>query len=227
MRTMARKILTPALGLLLGASVTAFAAAPSVDIDSGHLEYRSATGQRVTLTTAGPFQSPALADDGRTVAFIRVLRPQTPDKDGISELWVADGPTGRTRLLLGSRPSADPKKNLSWFDAPIFSVDGKYVYVTALAWGDESAVHEVAIATGKERFVVDGNLLSVVRSGPYRHDLLVSRHTAWPVPAHGFHYPIYVVESSGKVSFRVPGMERDDSRTHLNRWLTKHGWTAW
>lgn len=128
---------------------------------------------------------------------------------------------------MGPRRSSDPKFRLEWFDGPIFSLEGKFIYVHADAWGTEGAVHRVEIATGKERFVTAGNLDSIMRTGPYQGDLIVSRHASWPSLKIGYHYPRYLVRPDGTTRMRVPDMAGDDDRAHLVTWLTAQGWAAW
>lgn len=215
-----------ARAFLLLAPGISLAAKPGVTEHAGQLEYHSSDGKTIILATGDEFRSPALSPDGQSVAYIHVLKPNTPDRDGESELWIADGPSGKTRRLVTPSPSGDPKANLQWFDQPVFSGDGKSVYISAQAWGDEEAVHQVDVVTGRERFIIDGSMDSVVRTGPYRGDLLVRRHTPLLSKA-GYHYPIYVVQPNGTIQRRVPGMDRDDDRGHLVNWLDAHGWAAW
>ena len=68
------------------------------------------------------------------------------------------------------------------FDGPVFSLDGGFVYVTANAWATSGAVHQVSLATGQERFVIDGGCDAVIRTGPWRGYLLVTRHMYYPAP---------------------------------------------
>lgn len=215
------------LVFLLILPTLAVAASPSIVERAGGLEYRSSDGKTTVLATGAAFRGATLSPDGRTVAYIRVLKPQTQERDGEAELWIADGPTGNERRLLPSRPSSNPERDLQWFDGPIFSVDGRSVYVTAVAWAVEMAVHRVDIASGRERFVLHGSLVSIVRNGPYRGCLLVRRHTPWPEPQTGYHYPVFLARPNGKDLMHVPNMDRDDDPVHVSDWLGTHGWTAW
>lgn len=216
-----------AIAFLMVVPTVALAASATLVERPDRLEYRAADGEATTIAIDGAFRSTVLSPDGKTIAYIRVLKPQTPDRDGAAELWLADGSTGTRRRLMGSSPSPDPKKNLSWYDSPIFSPSGKFIYVTAPAWGDEMAIHRVSVTSGKEQFVLDGELRSIIRDGPYRGDLLVKRHTAWPTPKIGFHYPVYLARADGSLRFRIPNMNHDDDNVHVTKWLSSHGWTAW
>jgi len=215
------------LASLLILPTLAVAASPSIVERADGLEYRSSDGKTMVFAAGATFRGAVLSPDGRTVAYVRVLKPQTPERDGEAELWIADGPTGIERRLVRSQPSSNPEHDLQWFDGPIFSADGRFVYVTAVAWGAETAVHRVDTVSGRERFAFRGSLVSVVRNGPYRGCLLVRRHTAWPKPQTGYHYPVFVVRPNGQVVMRVPKMNRDDHLVHVSDWLSAHGWMAW
>jgi hypothetical protein len=118
---------------------------------------------------------------------------------------------------LSTAPSAnnDPKLNLQSLNHPNFSLDGHFIYVLADAWATSAAVHQVNVDTGIERFVIDGNSDAVVRTGPYRGYLLVSRHKYHPAPALGSYDPVDVVRPDGHVEFTVPGTENDDGQGHV------------
>jgi len=213
--------------LLITVPSEVFGETPSVIVNAGSIEYHSSDGRTTTLVEGENFQSPALSPDRRSFAYIHALKPENEDLDGEAELWIGDRLTGRQRRLIRPHPSPDPKARMQWFDGPIFSADGKSIYVNALAWGDEGAVHQVNIVTGKEHFVIDGGLISVMRTGPYRGYLIVARHTPWPLPKVGYHYPLYLVKPDGTILFRVPNMDADDDRVHLETWLKAHAWKAW
>jgi len=46
----------------------------------------------------------------------------------------------------------------------------------ASAWATSPAVHQVSLATGQEHFVIDGGVMSLIRTGQYQGYLLVQRH---------------------------------------------------
>jgi len=172
-------------------------------------------------------RAPVLSANARLIAFIRVLKPEDETREGRSELWTCDPQSGTMRRLLRSIPSPDPNENLSWFDHPVFSIDQRSIFVTALAWADEDAVHRVALATGTEQFVVDGDLEAVIRSGQYAGDLVVRRHTPLPDAQSGFYYPMYVVQPSGQVLFRVPSTGENGDRAAFQQWLSQNRAAAW
>jgi hypothetical protein len=138
-------------------------------------------------------------------------------------LWIADVQTRKSRCLIRSDPSPDAEKNLREVYGPHFSPDGRSVYVTAASWVTDGAIHKVDVASGKERFVAAGELQGVIIAGPYNGDLLVRRHTPWPAPEIGYHYPAWVVDTAGRNVLRVPGMDHDDESDHISLWLKETG----
>jgi Tol biopolymer transport system component len=204
----------------------AVAAAPAVREHGGDIAYRDAAGAERVLTQGGGYGEPALSPDGKSVAFIHTDGPSPGvGEGGPTTLWIADVASGQRRVLFASRPEGEEVKfNMTSFGGPVFSLDGGYVYVSAVAWATSSAVHQVNVATGAERFVIDGGLSSVIRTGPYRGDLLVSRHIYYPGPQGGSYDPTFVVRPDGKALFAIPHSEDDGV---VAKWLAKKGWKAW
>ncbi len=214
-----------ALGLTL---TTTAAAAPSVTATGGNVVFVDAAGARHPLTAGGGYEEPALGPDGHTVAFIHVDGPAaSADQDPPTSLWVADGLTGKAHKLIGHHDASDVKDAFVSYGGPVFSLDGGFVYVTAQAWATSGAVHQVNLATGQERFIIDGGVDRVIRTGPWRGYLLVTRHMYWPAPKEGSYDPTYVVRPDAKQSFVVPRTEKDDNVDHVTSWLKKNGWQAW
>jgi hypothetical protein len=169
-----------------------------------------------------------LSPDGHTVAFIHTDSPAAnTSEDPQTSLWIGDGLTGQARALIGPHPSNDPAQDFASFSGPVFSLDGGFVYVTAMAWATSGAVHQVSVATGQEHFVIDGGVSAVIRTGPYRGYLLVGRHMYYPAPKEGSYDPTYVVRPDAKQTILVPGTDKDDGVDHVAPWLKAHGWVAW
>jgi WD40-like Beta Propeller Repeat len=201
---------------------------PRIEEQFGNIIYDQADGTRRQITNLHMDGQPTLSPDGKTIAFIRIEGQATTKGDpDFTALWVADGPTGNTKRLVGSNSSNDPKLNLQSIHSPTFSLDGHFVYVLADAWATSAAVHQVNIETGNERFVIDGNSDKVIRSGPYRGYLLVERHKYHPPPKVGSYNPVDVVRPDGHVEFTLPGTEVDDGADRVTPWLRQRGWEAW
>lgn len=174
---------------------------------------------------AGSGEDRAISPDGRTVAFVKV-EAGSPDTDARTSVWIADRATGRTRRLLAHGPSPEPTRNLTGFEHPRFSLDGGFLYVNSDAWATSPAVHQVRLSTGKERFVIDGGLIGVLRNGPYRGYLLVGRHRYRTPSGSGSTNPVYVVRPDAQRIFMVPGSDKDDGEASLAAWLRTKGWFA-
>jgi len=201
---------------------------PQVAERFGNIVYTDGAGATRTLTTGGGFGEPVLAPDGKTAAFIHVDGPPPEGGDGnLTSLWVGDGATGQSHRLIGPHPATDVKENFDSFDGPKFSLDGGFVYVSASAWATSPAVHQVSLATGQEHFVIDGAVMSLIRTGQYRGYLLVQRHMYYAAPKAGSYNPVYVVRPDAKQSFIVPGSDKDDGAESVAAWLKAHGWQAW
>lgn len=99
----------------------------------------------------------------------------------------------------------------------VFSLDGGYVYVNADAWTTSNAVHQIEVATGKRRFVIDGSVLALIRTGRYRGYLLVQRHMYYGPPNHGSYNPVYVIRPDAKEVFPVPGSDNDHGAKSVAR----------
>ena len=223
-----RQLVGAVVGAITLTLTSTAGASPSVTVGGGNIVYVDAAGARHPLTTGGGYKEPALSPDGHTVAFIHVDGPPTSAADDApTSLWIADGLKGGARKLIGHHDSSDIKQVFVSYGGPVFSLDGGFVYVTAQAWATSGAVHQVSLATGQERFIIDGGCSAVIRTGPWRGYLLVTRHMYHPAPQYGSYDPTYVVRPDAKQTFIVPGTEKDDGRDHLTPWLKKNGWQAW
>lgn len=218
------------LGLAAALGLAAFAAvAGEVRIIGGNVNY--AEGGRVQpLTADDRALEGALSPDGQSVAWIR--REDGPGaatggetSPGLTSLHIVDRASHVDRLVLMGAPHDDLKQDLQAMRHPTWSLDGGFVYVMASAWATSDAIHQVNVRTGAHRFVIDGNSLSVIRNGPYRGMLLVSRHLYRDAPEYGSYEPSFVIRPDGHVVLKVPGSDDDDAA--VTAWLKKNGWEAW
>jgi hypothetical protein len=186
----------------------------------GNIIYYGSDGVQRQVTSEHKDGEPTLSPDGKTIAFIRIeSKARAQDEPDTTALWIADGPTRTAHRLVDPSTSRDPKKNFETVHKPTFSPDGRFLYVLAEAGSTTGAVHQVDVNTGAKRFVIDGNSIRVITSGPYRGDLLISRHKYHPAPQGGSYDPVDVVRPDGNVELTVPGTEADDGVDHVASWL--------
>jgi hypothetical protein len=201
------------------------AASPAAFEHYGNIYFRRPDGSSRQITRGGGNGEPTLSPDGHTIAFIHEdSKSNASGENDLTSLWIGDGRNGTVRRLLTPRPNDDPERNLASFRYPVFSLDGGYVYLEADAWATSSAIHQVSLATGRERFIVGGWLHGILRNGPYRGYLVVGEHRYYPAPRSGSYNPDFIVRPDGKEILRIPGTEIDDGRDRLSAWLKMNGW---
>ena len=110
---------------------------------------------------------------------------------------------------------------------PVFSLNGGFVYVETEAWVTSAAIHQINVKTGAEKFVIDGSIRGVMRTGPHRGALLVGRHLYPKNPEDGAYDEVHLVRPDGRVLLIVPGSRDDDGEASVERWLKAKGWSAW
>jgi hypothetical protein len=215
--------------LVLAIGAPAHANQPDVSVtDDGQIVYYNGSGTPTELSPKGKFMQAVLAPDDRMVAFIEVLVEGTPAYDDTrTQLWIADGVTGKARVLFKSRPGSDPKSMMAAMWNPVFSLNGGFVYVETEAWVTSAAIHQINVKTGAEKFVIDGSIRGVMRTGPHRGALLVGRHLYPKNPEDGAYDEVHLVRPDGEVLLIVPGSRDDDGEASVERWLKAKGWSAW
>lgn len=112
----------------------------------------------------------AASADGKVKVFVET-DPSGTDSTGAGDLpherlcIAKDGAPARV-LLEGTRsPDVSPENTLAGFDNFLFAPDNKTLYFTSEAWATSSAAHAVDLATGKQRFLVDGQIIEVQKDG--------------------------------------------------------------
>ncbi len=168
-----------------------------------------------------------LSPDGHTVAYIRFAKSDAlpPDQDA-GTLWIGDCRSGLTHLLLPARfdgkSDGEQWVTLSW---PVFSLDGRQVYVSAGYGGSSLLVQRVDVATGRHAFIVAAEMDGLIRNGPYRGDLFATQHTSLKDKSGAEYagYPYYVFSPDGAEIKRIDGSENWNKHT-LGVWLQRQGW---
>lgn len=212
---------------LMATAGTVQAAATTATDDGGNIVCTNGNVKR-SLTDKGVDRDPEVSPDGHTVAFIRTTQKAARDLDpDHTELWLGDCATGKTRLLLGTRPSKTPERDLTSFNDLSFSLNGNYVYVLSTAWVTSDAVHQVSIKTGKEKFLTGSNTLQVIRNGPYAGYLLLQKHEYYTTGEGGSYDPTYVWRPDGKWKMMVPNTNLGAETDMTEEWLKQKGWQAW
>jgi hypothetical protein len=105
----------------------------------------------------------------------------------------------------------------------MFSADGRTLWFSTAGSINSGAVHAYDLVTGRQRFVIDGDMEGVVETGPYAGAVIVARHgdpSRMAAPSHS----IEIVRQDGEVAAVVS--TRDPPEPHLRPWLRAHRSTA-
>jgi hypothetical protein len=188
--------------------------------------YAALNGRMVMLPERdGVLDKPATSPDGRLVAYVRAVGKSADQGDPQpTEVVVADLMTGKSKVLVQAGVGTE------WYLRPIirvtFAEDGKHIFAERTYPGTSSSVHEIDLATGKERQFAWGVDIAVLRDGPWRGDLIMGVHTCYR--SHpGCDYPAHVVTPLGKSVYVVPQRYGSDGVSGVQYWLSKRGWRAW
>lgn len=127
-----------------------------------------------------------VSPDGRIVAWIAstpgsVVATGAGEEEA-TELWVQDVSNGSKHCILRGRFASDAESTIAGMSGLRFSRDGTRLFFSSAAWATSSAVHVVDLATGRERFVIDGSLVGLVTEGHFSGDLLVARSAIKTAP---------------------------------------------
>lgn len=147
--------------------------------------------------------SAASSADGLQTVFVRHL----PGATARTELWWQPSPGQAPRLLLQEQAHPDLKRTLTGFNNPVFSLDGRSVYVMTQAWTTSNAIHRIDLRTGHSRFVTAGNSVQVVPRGRWAGHLVVMKHKYAPGGGALDHY--WLLTPTGREIRRVGRNEAD------------------
>lgn len=226
-----------AAGAASAALLLCAAATPAPEVHARHGDvWLDGGGQAQRLTVLGDVVAVSLSPERRRIALVRLDKApkvETPTGEGDpTSLWIMPARGGaplrrltRPRGAVGDCPAAC-RRMLADLETPVWSLDGGFVYVLGAGWVTSGGVHQVDVRTGSERFVIDGNSLRVIRTGPYRGMLLVGRHKYRGPPELGSYDPVDVVRPDGEVVLTVPGSDKDEGDASVAKWLKANGWTA-
>ena len=164
----------------LWVSIVLPAAAQSVSVKDGNIQFTDNSGQTTALTSSGRDSGPVLAPDGKWVVFVRKVDgnkiPTGSDEVDPTELWQVRTDGKEATLLVKCRTSEKPESVIAAFENLQFSSNGKLVYFVTPAWATSGAVHVVDTTNRKERYIFPGNGLKAVASGEFKDCLLVQQH---------------------------------------------------
>ena len=174
------KIIATAAWMGLAYTCTLTAAEPTVSVKDGNIILNTAQGEAKTLTKSGRDSAPLLSPDGKWIVFVRALPGKqistgSGDVDA-AELWQIDAAGKEPLLLVAPRDAEDVQQVIATFTDLQFSTDGRLVYFDTPAWATSGAVHVVDTTNRKERFIIPGDGLKVIRTGDYKDHLLVGQH---------------------------------------------------
>jgi hypothetical protein len=192
-----------ALGSLAIAFTPSWAAAPigAVSVQEGNIVYTAPGGATEALTESGADDAPALSPAGDAIVFTRLTRDvdEAHDSPAVRDLWLIHLKDHKAVRLVTGKPAGKgkPANVLADIDHPIFSPDGATVYFLTAASSDSAAIHAVPAVGGPQRYVTDGNALSVVSRGKYAGSLMVEQHRV--MTGHGSWDPEVLVSPAGKM----------------------------
>jgi WD40 repeat protein len=195
---------------------TSSAAAPigTVSVQEGNIVYTAPGGATEALTGTGADDAPTLSPSGDAVAFTRLTRgvDEAHDSPAVRDLWVIHLKNHKAVRLVTGKPEGKekPERVLADIDQPIFSPDGATLYFLTAASASTAAIHAVPTAGGPQRFVADGNALSVVSKGKYAGSLLVEQHRL--MGDNGSWDPEVLVSPAGK-TIKVVGEDPNALRS--------------
>ncbi len=204
-------------------------AAPQASVAEhfGDIQYDNGAGLKRDLTNDHRSGQPVLSPDGRSIVWIHIDSAADGEAKSATSLWIGDGFTGASRKLAGEQGADDLHAAIVDPEGAAFSLDGGYIYVTSALAPTGPGVHQISIATGQQKFVINGTLRSVLRTGPYRGDLIVDRRVPKAGGEEGSDEAAFIVGTDGKKVIMIPGSDDPRNRDVVARYLNEKGWKAW
>ena len=162
----------------LSASIILPAAAQSVSVKDGNIQFTDKSGQTTALTSSG--HDSGHPGSTAMVVFVRKVDGKKiatgSEEVDPTELWQVRTDGKEAALLVKCRESEKPESVIAAFENLQFSTNGKLVYFVTPAWATSGAVHVVDTTNRKEQYIFPGNDLKIVASGEYKDCLLVQQH---------------------------------------------------
>jgi Tol biopolymer transport system component len=152
----------------------------TVSVQKGNILYTTPSGTTEILTRTGDNGAPALSPNGELIAFTRVIHQEGSRSADlpVRDLWVINVDNHKATRLVAGKPGGEeiPEQTLADIDQPTFSPDSKTIYFMTAAWATSAAIHAVPATGGKQRFITNGNSLTIIQRGEYKGALLVEQH---------------------------------------------------
>jgi dipeptidyl aminopeptidase/acylaminoacyl peptidase len=123
--------------------------------------------------------------DGKWIVFVKKSNYTIPSNcfyfakkgEQADEIWIVNTKDMTKKLLVAPHFSCgDVSKVIIDPHNLQFSPNSKTLYFETSAWVTSGAIHAVDVDGNHLRFVTDGGELRVVRSGPYKGDIIVNQH---------------------------------------------------
>lgn len=90
-----------------------------------------------------------------------------------TELWVENGKT--RELLVRGRADDDITKTIAEISDPKFDPEMRTLYFVSAAWATSGSIQKVDLKSKKISYLIDGNGVEVIFSGPNKGRLIVDR----------------------------------------------------
>lgn len=177
---------------------------------------------KIKQITFSNFDSmPALSHSGERVAFIRNSKDETINNnpsflpiDNNSELWVIESDASNEKRVKEAKDISSPVGKATYIFSPVFSINDNNIFFLTDAWAVSSAVFSFDLASGKMRYITDGNTVDVIENGQYKGNLLLNQHQYYKSSSGSYDY-YNIVDESGKM-IKTLGSELEKAKQELD-----------